>query len=79
MSETPLFSRLSFASPLEWSYAQTYLYREDLMAEVFDERPEVLFQPTQDQTRSNCKSRFFGFQGEYTPKVEIPGRGVPEM
>jgi len=33
---------------------------------------------TQDQTWSNCKSRFLGFQGQYTHKMEIPGRGVPE-
>ena len=33
---------------------------------------------TQDQTRSNCQSQFLGFQGQYTPKVEIPVLGVPE-
>ena len=33
---------------------------------------------TQDQTRSNCESQFLRFQGQYTSKVEIPGRGVPE-
>ena len=32
---------------------------------------------TQDQTWSNCQSQFLGFQGQYTPKVEISGRGVP--
>ena len=34
--------------------------------------------PTQDQTRINCQSRFLEFQGQYTPKVEISGREVPE-
>ena len=31
----------------------------------------------QDQTRSNRKSQFLGCQGQCTPQVEIPGRGVP--
>jgi hypothetical protein len=26
-----------------------------------------------------AESQFLGFQGQYTPKAEIPGRGVREM
>ena len=31
---------------------------------------------TLELTRGNCKSQFLRFQGEFTPKVEISGRGV---
>ena len=31
---------------------------------------------TLELTRGNCTSPFLRFQGEYTSKVEIPGRGV---
>jgi hypothetical protein len=35
-------------------------------------------QSTQDQTRRNGQRQYLGYQGEYTPKVEIPGRRVSE-
>jgi hypothetical protein len=35
-------------------------------------------EPTQDQTQGNCTSQFLGYQGKYTSRVEISGRGVPE-